>query len=77
MAASQASYCRRSSAMRCSLMAPFGVDAVVLFLVAGAFAARHHRPRPWPGSVVSLRMVASPVGVANIGKNRAPPGLVV
>jgi hypothetical protein len=35
------------------------------------------KPRYWPGSVVSLRIATSPVGVANIGKNRLPPGLVV
>ena len=34
-------------------------------------------PRCSPGSVVILRIATSPVAVANIGKNRAPPGLVV
>jgi hypothetical protein len=34
-------------------------------------------PRPCPGSAVRLRIAASPVGVANIGKNTLPPGFVV
>jgi hypothetical protein len=34
------------------------------------------KPRSSAGSVVSLRIAASPVGVANIGKNWLPPGLV-
>ena len=34
-------------------------------------------PRPSPGSAVSLSITTSPVGVAKIGKNRLPPGLVV
>jgi hypothetical protein len=34
-------------------------------------------PPPSPRSAVSLRIAASPVGVAKIAKNRLPPGLVV
>jgi hypothetical protein len=45
--------------------APLGRDAVVAFLLAGACACASSSRDP------------APVGVANIGKNRLPPGFVV
>ena len=57
--------------------APFGGDAVLVFLLAVRVRRGIVSPRPCPGSVVSLRIATSPVAVANIGKNRLPPGLVV
>jgi hypothetical protein len=55
---------------------PFGGDAALLFLAAGAFAARHHHPgvlrgfgRPCAG-----RGVAGQSGQDR--ENRLPPGLV-